>query len=159
MVRAQTYRVRVPFDASADPEPSAVPLIETDFEFPTINEARKGLPYCHVFGYENSHSSRDGGATGFASMAIRKIDTCTGKTISFSRPYHYFLEPFFVPRPGATDEDDGVVLVLAQDGRAGTGVLFALDASDLSVVATAQLPTMTTIKTHGRFLWRDALRA
>ena len=48
---------------------------------------------------------------------------------------HYFSEPFFVPRPGSTREDDGVVLVPALDGATEKGVLYVLDAKNLEVLA------------------------
>lgn len=115
-----------------------------------------------MFGYENSHLRADTsspGASGFASMAIIKHNICQNSTVAFTQPFHYFAEPFFVPRPGGVLEDDGVVLVLAQDGSQGTGVMFVLDAGNMTLMATIPLPVLTTIKTHGRFVWRGALGA
>ena len=95
-----------------------------------------------------------------ASMAMKKYNVCGGlnpdgqrEAQVFARPYHYFVEPWFVPRPGGTAEDDGVVLVLALDGSTGKGVLYVLDAQHLSVIATVHLPVLVNLKTHGRFIW------
>jgi len=153
--RAQTYRFEMPLDGSAGKAFELLP--GRDFEFPTINEAFKGRKNCHTWGYENGHTGETEGATGFASMAVVKHDACANTTITFTRPFHYFLEPFFVPRPGGTAEDDGVVLAAAQDGSSGLGKLFVLNATDLTPLAETALPLMTTQKTHGRFMWRSAL--
>lgn len=100
------------------------------------------------------------GATGMANMAMIKYNMCGGvshidgkrKNQIFHRPYHYFSEPWFVPRPGGTKEDDGVVLALALDGAAKKGVLFVLDAETLRVLARLRLPVLVNLKTHGRFI-------
>jgi carotenoid cleavage dioxygenase-like enzyme len=126
----------------------------------------KGKPYCHAYGYEFRHEVNmehqpSNGATGMASMAMIKYHVCqgldkeTGKRMNqkFVRPYHYFSEPWFVPRPNGTKEDDGVVLTLALDGAVGKGVLYVLNASDLDVMATMPLPVLVNLKTHGRFVW------
>jgi carotenoid cleavage dioxygenase-like enzyme len=133
---------------------------KSDWEFPVINEAFKGKPYCYAFGYEFGSSHASGpAATGLASMSMIKYDMCAKnlthdgkrKAQVFTRPYHYFVEPWFVPRPGSTAEDDGVVLVLALDGATRLGVLYVLDAHTLDVLATVRLPVLINLKTHGRF--------
>ena len=133
----------------------------SDWEFPIINEGFKGKHYCYAYGYEFSHPDGPAGATGLASMAMIKYDMCAQNLThngrrpgqSFTRPYHYFVEPWFVPRPGGTTEDDGVVLVMALDGATRLGVLYVLDARSLAVLATARLPVLINLKTHGRFFW------
>ncbi len=152
-------------------------LPKSDWEFPTINEGFKGKPYCYAYGYEfrSDASGNAGGAdipvgvaatgaTGMANMAMIKYNVCggtdkaSGKRIGleFKRPYHYFSEPFFVPRPGSTQEDDGVVLVPALDGATEKGVLYVLDANNLEVLATLRLPVLINLKTHGRFIQRPS---
>lgn len=143
-------------------------LPNSDWEFPTINEAFKGKPYCYTYGYAFAHNvSAAEGATGFANMAVIKYNVCGGLSagaparrehVAFQRPFHYFMEPWFVPRPGSSEEDDGLVLALALDGARGKGVLHVLDARDMRPVATVQLPQLVNLKTHGRFLWSRALK-
>lgn len=142
-------------------------LPNSDWEFPTINEGRKGRSYCFTYGYAFSHNATASeGATGFANMAVVKYNVCGGlegeprrrEHISFSRPFHYFMEPWFVPRPGGTAEDDGVVLALALDGREEKGVLHVLDARTMEPIATAKLPQLVNLKTHGHFFWKHALK-
>jgi carotenoid cleavage dioxygenase-like enzyme len=166
--RAKTFRFILDVNAG-----KAVDIIElfpkSDWEFPIINEAYKGKKYCYVFGYEfrhgiysNSATTKNGtGATGMANMAMIKYNVCgdldpaTGKREGqvFTRPYNYFSEPWFVPRPNSTKEDDGVVLVLALDGAVHKGVLYVLDAEKLNVLATLRLPVAVNLKTHGRWIW------
>ena len=160
--RAKTFRFLLDVDAGV-----ALDVFElfpkSDWEFPVINENFKGKPYCHAFGYEFRHQEGgEEGATGMAKMAMIKYNVCggldkaTGKREgqTFTRPFHYFSEPWFVPRPNGTKEDDGVVLVLALDGAAAKGVLYVLDASTLEVQATLRLPVLVNLKTHGRFIWK-----
>jgi carotenoid cleavage dioxygenase-like enzyme len=163
--RAQTFRFTL--DTNQGRALDVVDFLpNSDWEFPTINEAFKGSPYCHAYGYDFNHKSvNSNGATGWASMAVVKYNMCGSLTddemrdhISFSRPFNYFVEPWFVPRPGGSAEDDGVVLAMALDGRAGKGVVYILDAGNMSVVATIPLTNHVNQKTHGRFIWRRALK-
>ena len=159
--RAKTFRFTL--DTVKGTAVSVFELLpQSDWEFPIINEGFKGKPYCFAYGYEFSHGHNGTGATGLASMAMLKYDMCaTNKTSPdgrrpaqvFTRPYHYFVEPWFVPRPGSSVEDDGVVLVLALDGVTNKGVLFVLNAENLAVLATVHLPILINLKTHGRFVW------
>ena len=47
-------------------------------------------------------------------------------------------EPIFVERPGAVDEDDGVVLVMVLSTK--SDFLSVLDARDLTEIARARVP-------------------
>eukprot|EP00933_Yihiella_yeosuensis_P067233 TRINITY_DN7197_c0_g1_i1.p1 TRINITY_DN7197_c0_g1~~TRINITY_DN7197_c0_g1_i1.p1 ORF type:complete len:594 (+),score=85.17 TRINITY_DN7197_c0_g1_i1:48-1829(+) len=170
--KARTFRFTI--DVASKRAVSVIDLLpNSDWEFPTINEAFKGKRYCFAYGYEFSHSpsleAREGKeATGFASMAVVKYNMCgsivnsQGKPMrertSFTRPFNYFMEPWFVPRPGGSDEDDGVILSLALDGKVGKGVIYVLNAKDLSLIATAPLPQLVNLKTHGHFIWSHALK-
>jgi carlactone synthase/all-trans-10'-apo-beta-carotenal 13,14-cleaving dioxygenase len=80
--------------------------------------------------------------------AIAKIDTQAGSAITWHRPGGAPGEPRFVGRPGATEEDDGVLVVpcMGADGRSFVAVL---DAKDLKEVATVQLPFAVPNRFHG----------
>ena len=60
-------------------------------------------------------------------------------------------EPVFVPRPGATAEDDGCVLstIVQPDGRSA---LLVLDARSWKEVARAVLPYALPCGFHGCFV-------
>jgi len=62
-------------------------------------------------------------------------------------------EPLFVPRPGATAEDEGWVLVTVHDAEADQGKLVILDAQCLAdgPVATIHLQHFLPAGLHGSF--------
>jgi torulene dioxygenase len=60
-------------------------------------------------------------------------------------------EPIFVPRPGAEDEDDGVVLSVVLDGDRRKSLLIVLDAKEMKECARAEMETAFPIGFHG--LW------
>ena len=55
------------------------------------------------------------------------------KTNCFAEPNCFPSEPVFVPRPGATSEDDGVLLCLLNDEVARTTSLVVLDAATMAL--------------------------
>ena len=83
--------------------------------------------------------------------AIAKIDTVTKRCLRWHEPGGMVGEPAFVPRPGATDEDDGAVLsiVTQADGRSA---LLVLDGATMQEVARATLPYGLPNGFHGCFV-------
>lgn len=61
-------------------------------------------------------------------------------------------EPVFVQRPGAGDEDDGVVLTIVVDREGTRSVLVALDGATFEEVARAYLPQVYALGPHGSFI-------
>jgi torulene dioxygenase len=61
-------------------------------------------------------------------------------------------EPVFVQRPGATDEDDGVVLTIVIDREGTRSILVALDGASFEEVARAYLPQVYALGPHGSFV-------
>ncbi|XWS26343.1 hypothetical protein CRYUN_Cryun26dG0024200 [Craigia yunnanensis] len=57
-------------------------------------------------------------------------------------------EPFFVARPGATEEDDGVVMSLISE-KNGSGYALLLDGSTFEEIARAKLPYGLPYGLHG----------
>jgi carotenoid cleavage dioxygenase-like enzyme len=60
-------------------------------------------------------------------------------------------EPKMIPRPGATEEDDGVLLQPAVDAD-GRTMVAVLDAKDLSELARAYTPIPFALGFHSTFL-------
>ena len=60
-------------------------------------------------------------------------------------------EPLFVPRPGGTAEDDGVVLSMGTDASGGSS-LYVLDASDMRLLARCQSPVPLPAGFHGEWV-------
>ena len=61
-------------------------------------------------------------------------------------------EPIFVPRPGGTDEDDGVVLTVVLDSTLLRSKLVILDARTMSEIARAEMKTIFPMGFHGAFV-------
>jgi len=61
-------------------------------------------------------------------------------------------EPVFVQRPGATEEDDGVVLTIVVNREGSHSVLVALDGKSFTEVARADMPQIYGLGPHGTFI-------
>jgi 9-cis-epoxycarotenoid dioxygenase len=86
-----------------------------------------------------------------------KVDLATGELTRFDYGEGRFGgEPCFVPmdgehaRPGA--EDDGYVLSFVRDEAAGTSELLVVNAADMRLEATVQLPSRVPYGFHGTFI-------
>jgi torulene dioxygenase len=66
----------------------------------------------------------------------------------FERPFCTPSEPIFVPRPGATEEDDGVVLMVELDGVKGKSALVVIDARSFEEIARAEAQDRVFIVPH-----------
>ena len=125
---------------------SGIPFINR-LDFPTINENFRSKRYCYTYGIVYNYDQKDQ-----MNMAVVKKDVCTGKNEkAWYSPGKYLNEAWFQPRPGATDEDDGVLLMPVLDMYTQTTNLTIFDAKDLSIINTAQLPVNIPFGTHGRF--------
>lgn len=101
-------------------------LCDVGADFPTIDQRRSGranrLTYLAAGVGGCSHPN-----------AIAKVDTRTGRTEVHRFPHGHFVhEPVFAPRPGARAEDDGWLLVAAQDNVSGLANISVLDARRIS---------------------------
>jgi carotenoid cleavage dioxygenase-like enzyme len=107
--------------------------IAPGFEMPEIDHAaHDGRSYRYLYG------SRHGTDT-FIS-ALQKADLETGETTQWSEAGLCPDSVCFVPRPGARDEDDGVLLTALLEPTAGVSSLLVLDARDLQELCRARLP-------------------
>lgn len=61
-------------------------------------------------------------------------------------------EPIFVPRPGGTEEDDGVVLSIVLDSTLVRSKLVILDAKTMREVGRAEMKTVMPAGFHGTFV-------
>jgi beta,beta-carotene 9',10'-dioxygenase len=133
------FRLRLP-DRTVERER----LADDDIELPRINYGRcNERPYRYVWGVGN-------GPSGWIERVV-KADVAEHTTRSWSEPGCYPGEPVFVARPHALDEDDGVLLSVVLDARAGTSFLLVLDARDLGELARAQAPHHIPFGFHGQF--------
>ena len=61
----------------------------------------------------------------------------------------------FIPRPGATEEDDGVVMVIVLDGTTELSYLMLLDGQTFETIAEARMDTHIPMSIHGT--WVDEI--
>ncbi|CAN6335090.1 unnamed protein product [Urochloa humidicola] len=94
-----------------------------------------------------------------------KVDLATGELVTFEYGEGRFGgEPCFVPRSTdggapARGEDDGYVLTLVRDEEAGTSELLVVNAADMRLEATVQLPSRVPYGFHGTFIGAKELEA
>ncbi|KAL8137089.1 LOW QUALITY PROTEIN: hypothetical protein V2J09_003090 [Rumex salicifolius] len=79
---------------------------------------------------------------------ITKVDLVKKTAVSWHEEGVVPSEPFFVGRPGATEEDDGIVISLVSD-QDGEGYAVILDASTFEEIARAKFPYGLPYGLHG----------
>ncbi|KAG9449167.1 hypothetical protein H6P81_009132 [Aristolochia fimbriata] len=79
---------------------------------------------------------------------ITKIDFLTKTAKNWHEEGSVPSEPFFVPRPGATEEDDGVVISMVS-AKNGEGFALLLDGSSFEEIARAKFPYGLPYGLHG----------
>ena len=124
------------------------------FEFSNINPNFQGKKYRCVhsifdalarFGYFSHNVFKLDGA-------VVKLDVETGETIQKKLPTGLFpTEPIFVPRPGATEEEDGVVVMSGIDGGQEKGYVIIYNATTMDQLFLATGPRKTLFGVHSKF--------
>lgn len=112
-------------------------------ELPTINPAYACKPYRYVFGtcYRGLSTVTD---------ALVKTDLLTGDALIWCGTRgHCPGEAIFVARPGAVDEDDGVLLSVVLDGSAQKSFLLCLDAKTMTELGRAEADFPIGMGFHG----------
>lgn len=115
-------------------------------DFPMIHPNKRGLPYCIYYGIEWKHNGRD-----YGSWALRKHNLCTGEVQFFYEANTYLSEGTFIPSPGGTNEDDGVLMLIQTSGLTNGSSLILLDARTLSPVEQVPIPETVGWMGHGAF--------
>lgn len=121
----------------------------------SANYDYRGRPYCYVYSF-GIHESK-------SQWFLTKTNLCdsgdeadaTGHIPALSErwyePGHVPTEPTFVPRPGASDEDDGVVISTVHDTKAKQTYLAVFDAKTLTLLSKSFAPMQSIFGLHGRF--------
>ncbi|MFB4280771.1 carotenoid oxygenase family protein [Nonomuraea sp. MTCD27] len=131
----------------------------------TVAERRlddAAIEYPRVADAEVGRRNRFGYVTSFSLEAeperseIHKYDFAAGAARQTHRlpAGHTCGEAVFVPRRGASGDDDGYLMTFAHDRSRGTGYLAILDAADLAArpVAEIRLPVRVPTGFHGNWL-------
>jgi beta,beta-carotene 9',10'-dioxygenase len=124
-------------------------LSDARFEFPQINyRARHGKAYGTVWGARIGGVDGSGGSP-YASEIV-KVGVESGELLRHRDELTYG-EPVFVPRPGASAEDDGVLLTVGSHPQREESRLSVLDARTLAPLASLSVPLSLPLGFHGNF--------
>ena len=138
---ARPLRLRIPLDGSGAVRTED--FGDVRFELPRIDYRRRNQrEYRYVWG---AHAHRDWLDT------IVKLDTETGESRTWSRDACYPGEPIFVPAPGDSAEDEGVLLSVVLDIARQASSLVVLDARTLDELSRAEVPHHIPHSFHGQY--------
>jgi beta,beta-carotene 9',10'-dioxygenase len=133
--------------ARGEKRASIEPLSDARFDFPQINyRHHHGLPYRYVWG-----TSIGRNAEGRHESVLHKVDVSSGEALSFTDPAFTYGEPVFVPRPGASTEDGGVLLAVGSHVSEERSRLLVVDAARLTPVASCEVALSIPLGFHGTF--------
>ena len=114
-------------------------------DMPTINPRVACKPYRYFW---NSTIQREDSSF-FDGLA--KIDRINGTSNVWKNPFgHTPGEAIFIPRPGGTEEDDGVLLTVVLDAVNGTSYLLCLDAATMEEMGRADCHGPLPFMFHGQ---------
>lgn len=149
MGRARRFRLQNPSTVEGSDAQDAIvdftrPQTEC-IELPVVAPQMYHKPYRYAYGIHKKdprvhHTFADG---------LIKLDMSAGTSAVWSLPDHTPSEPIFVPRPGATDEDDGVLLSVVLDEQKARSAMVVVDAKSMTEVARAEMPEVFPIGFHG----------
>jgi len=120
-------------------------------EFPRIDERLLGRK--HRFGYAAVKVDGGGAMPEYDAVRAWDLERGTTQTRRFG-PGNGVGEPLFVPRHGASAEDDGYVVVLVYDAARNASDFHVLDARDIAgePIATVRLPHRVPYGFHGNWI-------
>ena len=121
-------------------------LADVSIERPTINRKYIGKPYQFYYGtslfFQNS-----------VPAALFKVDTIT-KELKTWKAEEYVVpgHPIFIPKPGAADEDDGILMAVMTDARKqGKSYIVFLDGKTFEEVSRAEFDGFLPVVLYGLF--------
>jgi beta,beta-carotene 9',10'-dioxygenase len=122
-------------------------LSNAGFDFPAIAYERvHGRPYHVAWGV-----ALRGAKSGDSESELVRVDTEQPEVRRFSERAMTYGEPVFVPRPGATDANDGVLLTVGSHMREELATLAVLDAQTLEPLAHCDVGLSLPLGFHGNF--------
>eukprot|EP01116_Phalansterium_solitarium_P022471 TRINITY_DN7438_c1_g1_i1.p1 TRINITY_DN7438_c1_g1~~TRINITY_DN7438_c1_g1_i1.p1 ORF type:complete len:519 (-),score=158.11 TRINITY_DN7438_c1_g1_i1:328-1884(-) len=128
-------------------------------EFPTINPNYRGRKNRFVYaGAFEQGPNMDVNLLQIGSAVKFDLQENTVQEVSFG-PGRFGGEPFFVPRVGAKDEDDGHLVTYVYDSSTDKSEFVVLDAKHMrpEPLARVLLPQRVPYGFHGRWVTRDEI--
>jgi carotenoid cleavage dioxygenase len=110
--------------------------------------------------YRYAYTSHWGDGLSFFSGPVYKHDVRAGRTeVHDFGPGYASLEPVYVPRSGATDEDDGYVMLYVFNAQRNSSDVVILSAQDFTgqPLAVVELPVRVPFGFHGTWFPRPAV--
>jgi beta,beta-carotene 9',10'-dioxygenase len=139
------------FRVTAEQDVTSEQLTDVTLELPRFDYAhRAGLRHRFVYGAGQT-------TAGEFFDSLFKIDLEQHATASWHEAGCYPGEPIFVAVPGATTEDDGVILSVVLDTRRGASFLLVLNAATFSELARAEAPHHIPFSFHGQYFGAKAI--
>ncbi|MDQ0315709.1 carotenoid oxygenase family protein [Amorphus orientalis] len=133
-----------------------IPLADFSTEFPRVNDRLEARATRFVYVPRLTGSLTRGPHPSATFNTIVKVDTESGTALAHDLGEKVAGEPVFIPKPGASAEDDGYLAVFATDPTAMTSDLVLLDATDPSrePVAVIRMPQRVPQGLHGTWIGR-----
>lgn len=147
-VTAAGRLMRYDIDMTGESAVTSRALVDDPLELPRFNyRSHAGRPYRYLYAAGTTE-----GATFFDRLI--RADLETGGTMHWSEPDCYPGEPVFVPAPESQKEDEGVLLSVVLDARAGRSFLLVADAASCRELGRAEVPHPIPFGFHGNFFTR-----
>ena len=124
-------------------------MLDVSMELPRVNEQYRQRGFRYSYGISNHRGSR------VPYDSVVKVDTLRRDWLVYQRPNCMPGEAIFVGRPGAQDEDDGVLLTVMLDCQRHVSYLAVLDARTMVEMGSAQAPAIIPFGFHGAYLPLD----
>lgn len=123
-------------------------ISDSCMELPNFDYARLNTDPNYQFVYSVSLNAQN--KSGFYNQLL-KVDIKERKDVFWYEPGCYPGEPIFIGKPGRSNEDDGVILSIVLDEKAGTSFLLILDANSFGELARAEIPQPVLFGYHGAY--------
>jgi carotenoid cleavage dioxygenase-like enzyme len=123
-------------------------------ELPRIDYRRHNT---REYGYAYATGARSESSDWFDQLV--KVDISGGETARWHEDATYPGEPVFVPSPGGTAEDDGVILSAVLDAESRRSFLLVLDAASFEELGRAEVPHAIPFGFHGQYFGTGLERA
>ncbi|MCC5832300.1 MAG: carotenoid oxygenase family protein [Chlamydiales bacterium] len=120
-------------------------LLDRSVEFPRINDKFDGLPYRYLY-LTDPREAEDG-----SPRNLYKVNVETKEVHEWQQPGCCPGEPLFISLPGASEEDEGVVLTVVQDTLQHTSFLPVLNAKNFEEIGRAEAPHYIPAGLHGQY--------
>lgn len=119
---------------------------ESCLEMPVIHPDKLLKPYRYTYGINLKDTTHNG-----MYDRLIKLDVQTGEVVTWEDPGSFPGEPVFVPKPGATKEDEGVLMSVMIDVEGEKSFLVMLDAESMQEIARVVVPHLIPLGFHGKF--------